>query len=996
MKGHCSLTLLCFLVCTVLAEDSFSQGFNNNPKAGFIGNEYTKTPESASLGRYGEIPISEFTGTTNVSIPLYEVKSGSLSLPVSLGYHASGVKVNQESTWVGLGWELLTGGRISIAYVGGVDGDGEIGWDEDDAEVLLNSVQNMFGGDFCYYRGSTACISNWGTSEVSGCMNDTWRDNRNLILDINRVGALQPDVYTVSFKDQNFSFYRHPVSGLFKYKGEKKKFLIASTANGWRITDDHGVEYYFEKQELTHFYPYLTPPHAGNGVATTSWLLTKIKNSAGNEILLSYTSYGEIYPTPIPIKSVTVYPYDNNQNVSVSPLYQQNRIDVQYLSSIETNAMRLNFQVGSRLDLNGAGARKLNQIIVTDKLNNRVVKTITFKQSYFQTAATTVERRLKLDRLIQDSVTNELQQYSFEYELTALPAKTSTSQDHWGFYNGKPNGDEMCPSISSLVSQGILSSSQVCNVLSTGGGVTSPGCRNFPMDFTANREPNTSLMKAGMLKKIVYPTRGYTEFTYEAHVSYYNFNASFTGGGLRTKLVESFDELSNKISSTEYRYLNAQGKSSGSYMGKIQYHKVTNVLSVDYILGTYQPVHIGTYGLWNYYSDGIVNDLGYSVAYNEVTRIDWNKDKSKTNGKTVKYFSLLASQDCFGTSIQVPLPRVAAVPSPNNGWLMQEKFYDDANGLVKEKRYHYQLLDFDALITHVQAEDNSYVPESLADAIYPNFVPHPNWARIMLYFIPTKSYATVQDSVTEILHTPGQILKSVQFTNYNEDYQVSQQGEFTSDNRTKLTKYHYPKYRVNQGATNPYSQMVTKNILSSVVEEQYFIDTELLSKNITDYREWYPGVILPEFVRYQYKNNSPETVTRYLNYSSKGDVLCAQQENGMPVTYLWGYKGLYPIAMIQNATYNEVVSVMGSTIGQLYDDTMGDEQLRFILHNYLRVSMPNALVTTYTFAPLIGMTSQTDSNNQTTFYEYDGFNRLKLIKDPSGNILKRFTYHFKK
>jgi YD repeat-containing protein len=56
----------------------------------------------------------------------------------------------------------------------------------------------------------------------------------------------------------------------------------------------------------------------------------------------------------------------------------------------------------------------------------------------------------------------------------------------------------------------------------------------------------------------------------------------------------------------------------------------------------------------------------------------------------------------------------------------------------------------------------------------------------------------------------------------------------------------------------------------------------------------------------------------------------------------------------------------------------------------------NALVTTYTYAPLIGITSQTDPNGRTTYYEYDAFNRLKRIKDHDGNTVKVMDYQYQK
>lgn len=52
------------------------------------------------------------------------------------------------------------------------------------------------------------------------------------------------------------------------------------------------------------------------------------------------------------------------------------------------------------------------------------------------------------------------------------------------------------------------------------------------------------------------------------------------------------------------------------------------------------------------------------------------------------------------------------------------------------------------------------------------------------------------------------------------------------------------------------------------------------------------------------------------------------------------------------------------------------------------------MVTLYTYSPLIGMTSQTDPNGLTTYYEYDSFNRLKLLRDKNQNIIKTYDYHY--
>lgn len=61
----------------------------------------------------------------------------------------------------------------------------------------------------------------------------------------------------------------------------------------------------------------------------------------------------------------------------------------------------------------------------------------------------------------------------------------------------------------------------------------------------------------------------------------------------------------------------------------------------------------------------------------------------------------------------------------------------------------------------------------------------------------------------------------------------------------------------------------------------------------------------------------------------------------------------------------------------------------------LRFHPSDARMTTYTHEPLIGITSSSDANNRKTTYEYDGFGRLKLVKDYLGNILKKYDYNYK-
>jgi hypothetical protein len=60
----------------------------------------------------------------------------------------------------------------------------------------------------------------------------------------------------------------------------------------------------------------------------------------------------------------------------------------------------------------------------------------------------------------------------------------------------------------------------------------------------------------------------------------------------------------------------------------------------------------------------------------------------------------------------------------------------------------------------------------------------------------------------------------------------------------------------------------------------------------------------------------------------------------------------------------------------------------------LRLFPKDALMTTLTYVPEVGTSSQCTPANQFTFYQYDGFSRLVNVLDMGGNIVKNFQYGY--
>ncbi len=76
-------------------------------------NSLSPSPDSRTLVRDIQNPVDYHTGTVNVQAPLYTVQANGISIPITLSYNTSGIKVNDTPTSTGLGWRLSAGGKIT-------------------------------------------------------------------------------------------------------------------------------------------------------------------------------------------------------------------------------------------------------------------------------------------------------------------------------------------------------------------------------------------------------------------------------------------------------------------------------------------------------------------------------------------------------------------------------------------------------------------------------------------------------------------------------------------------------------------------------------------------------------------------------------------------------------------------------------------------------------------------------------------------------------------
>ena len=235
--------------------------------------------------------------------------------------------------------------------------------------------------------------------------------------------------------------------------------------------------------------------------------------------------------------------------------------------------------------------------------------------------------------------------------------------------------------------------------------------------------------------------------------------------------------------------------------------------------------------------------------------------------------------------------------------------------------------------------------------------------------------------------------------NYNNQYQIKQ--ETTTDSRGNIHKKEI-KYPIDFLNVQTFYSMNNRGQRRQPVTIKSYYNDVLQSQTKIDYALNVNGYKPSK--TYSAKGTGPLEPRLAMTYNNQGNVTQVDQlapaindpSNSRVLrstAYLWGYNKEYLLAKVDNATIAEVnaVNFNQNTLNSLATtDAQKIAQLKL-----LQNGLPNSLITMYTHQPLIGVKSTLDTRGYSMHYEYDVQNRLKTIKDDTGNLVTDYIYKFK-
>ncbi|GAB2769792.1 hypothetical protein GCM10027275_10370 [Rhabdobacter roseus] len=1065
------------------------------------------SPNAASLGLYGEVPVSLYTGTPSIDIPLYTLEEGKIKVPISLSYHASGVRVNQHPGWVGLNWNLNAGGAITRVVKDLPD----------DKDLSKAGVERKYG---YYFNQEIHNHSNW----------DSKLHIQFLITYARSSGAAtfaqmdtEPDEFSFNFMGYSGKFY---LNGEGKWQVRSDQYVqvelmeevmldvpddmnlppdrdhsfeaqefedIKKTFKGFILTTEDGTRYEFGGQAsaIEYSVPFFSQ-YESNWEAD-SWYLTKITSPEGQQVVLTYEVspagqgkyIGTFAPSVyfVPSTWTDMEPWGlqpilnwlgvtsgggtipciadmNMGRATQGVLYNGQLIRATYLKRIESATTRINFDTAPTVELKYANRlfenhmmdvwrntgtvcdmfpylyhkneyqcgqednndslstvlrRVLDQMVWRQLNNLEVVEKATDSRVAYRElhyTATEAERLRLLSVHFQDKA-NPLcaSRYDLDYYHTPgneLPdyLDVGDQTDHWGFFNknAKPLG-----------SPGYLASINSDPDLPT----SMPLKMAIFQQFYNHKEASEDILvlQEGSLRKVTYPTGGYSEFTYERHAASQYLHAWRNGdltlmseadlkiGGLRIREISSHDGTLAKIQ--RYEYTDGTS-SSGILAGKHQYHwpeyRVEASTSSD--ITYYREV----FSYQNLLPTGI-NAQGSHIGYRQVKEVQ--SDGSYTLHRFTNYESDYPTDRLRHMDVAVDLSKrmqsVGAQYDPRidrsweRGQLLSQEIYNSAHQLLLRRQNSYQRLSSD----YVRSASASSFVVCRAN---PEFAP--SHARVytgLPYRYETHLFRRVREEVFQHdVEDPTAYSLDVTEYSYNQQGFPVDVKHTRNDSYTRTKNRYVGDYVFSHPApsfADPQAELLhrmqQRGMVGRLVEQQVW-------NNQT------PGVSSP---------TGPERLVEgYLNtfrdYSSPAQLAAGQLNlqvqhtrrfvsatppTSAPLSSLGATGSVYAFTADSRYTRTEVEFAPDATGYTAWGEPQhfrGADEIWTTLDwgtgaqsSRLLARSQGALTTTFEYSqPLVGVSKITDPTGYWKTYEYDGFNRLLRVKDPQGRSLQAYRY----
>jgi len=906
-----------------------------------------KSPNVAAMEQFGNIAVNLNNGLADISIPIFEIKAGSLSIPIKLMYHHAGNKVSEHASWVGQGWSTSLF-SVSRNVRGKPDEDSGNGG------VL---GQNLFNLD--NYLTNISCLTEQLKTDL-----DLFADGKDI----------ERDIFTVSTPTKNNSFALLP-DGAFWLQSDKSKVTYTAGLQSLNLTDENGNRFAFTDKEITNSYP-------------SAWHLTEVQgNKPIDKVIFSYQDNGNI---PVFVAERTDYEvYHTNINgfdgssingglVSITNADNSPTMSIRLLNEIYFPNGKIVFNTApNRAD--NLGKSLSNIEIYSFNLNSNdysLIKKFVMVQSY-------KDGRLFLDGVdLFDNNGTKIGSYTCTYNETALPSKDSKSKDYWGFYNGQSNST-LIPAQSF---QEYERSGGPLYTYNVGG---------------ANRNPNEFYMQAGILTQLTYPTGGFTTFEYEAH----RHDGGQLAGGLRIKKTVSNDG-NNKTITRTYKYGSSEN-GDGTYRNVTPFTYST----VQYQKHPRNPFATsGSSAYLDYYynirifSSSFITpqstNEGSPVTYPIVT--EYQDDGTGTNGKTVYLFD-----DGNGDDL-VTLPSTAKNFYRSRHWSrgqLLEKTVFGSNGAKKYKQINtYSTINngispaLGYLVGRTEVQLNFYTESNGCLQNYSLFTPIRNvfWAYGLRKPIRSEEY--FYDDTDDSKY----VYKKTETDFDNTYFQLKETRNYQSNGKTNIQKIRYVTDfdTYNSGSFNLYSTlywMRENNQLNTPIEQIQLVklpsesDNRVLDGQITDFltsvQNGYNYVYPKEI--YLFENPYFPTPVYESNYSSAY----------LTVGVLW--KDFRYILRLQSDNYDSYGNLLsykltgGATTKFDYSINQFNSVFHTIINSEAKNFGGNTVLTT-NFAydlPLLGVKEITAPNGLKSTFEYDTFGRFKRAKDHNGNIIKEHDYN---